>query len=79
VARFVVRYRGLGERPREAVKRIQSIPGAKILGDAGKMMLVEAPESELRTAMAAHPDWVVAPESTYDVPDPRKRIEHPPT
>ncbi len=78
MARFIVRYRGKGERPPDAVKKVQGIAGAAVLEDSGRMMLVEAPEHALRTALASEDDWLVSPEVGYAVPDTRKKVEGPP-
>ena len=72
MARFVVRYRGTGARPNEAVERVKSIDGASVLDDTGRMMLVEAPEQALRSALAPDSDWVVAPEIN-DADQPKRR------
>jgi hypothetical protein len=79
MARFVVRYRGAGDRPREALQRVQSIEGAQVLDDTGRMMLVEAPEHELRSALGTDADWVLSPEVNYPLPDTRKRPASPPS
>jgi hypothetical protein len=75
--RFIVRYRGKGERPREAVERVQRIRGAAVLVDSGRMMLVEAAEQALRNALAPERDWLIAPEVIYSVPDTRKKVRAP--
>ena len=79
MARFVVRYRGRGERPEQAIQRVRSIKDASVLDDTGRMMLVDAPEHELRSALGSDADWVIAPEVSYSVPDPRPRILRPPS
>lgn len=77
--RFVVRYRGSGQRPQDAVDRIGAVAGARVIDDAGPMLLVDAPrEDDLRAALDNPTDWLVAPEVTYPIPDTRKRIERPP-
>lgn len=77
MARFVVRYRGKGARPGEMVERLRAIAGASVIDDTGRMMLLDAPEHALRSALASDPDWVIAPEVGYGIPDTRKRIEKP--
>lgn len=77
--RFIVRYRGQGARPQDAVERICAIGGASVLEDSGRMMLVEAPEQELRKALGPEPDWIVMPEVKYEVPDTRQKVRKPPS
>lgn len=69
----MLRYRGNGPYPAAAVRRIRAV--AKVVEDAGRMMLVEAPEQSLRSALGSDKDWIVAPEVVYEHPDPRARIK----
>lgn len=73
--RFVVRYRGKGERPQDAVDKVGRIEGASVLEDSGRMMLVEAPEQALRNALTPQTDWMISPEISYSIPDVRKRVQ----
>jgi hypothetical protein len=41
------------------------------------MMLVDASEEHLRAALKELPDWIMMPEKTVPVPDPRKRVSQP--
>lgn len=75
--RFILRYRGEGARPQDAVEKIRAIGGASVLEDSARMLLVEAPEQELRQALGSEADWIVAPEVTYEVPDTRKKVRKP--
>src|SRR5437867_13422011 len=75
--RFILRYRGEGARPQDAVEKIRAIGGAAVLEDSDRMMLVEAPEQELRQALGSETDWSIAPEVTYDVADTRKKLRNP--
>lgn len=75
--RFIIRYRGQGDRPQDAVKKVQDIQGASVLEDSGRMMLVEAPEHALRNALASE-DWIISSAVGYAVPDTRKKVEGPP-
>jgi hypothetical protein len=43
VARFILRFTGPGEVPREDLARIRALPGAKIIDNSARMLLVEAP------------------------------------
>jgi len=78
MARFVVRYRGNGPRPADTIDRVKGMPGARILEDAGRTLLVEGDESKLRLVFSDESLWVVAPELTYRLPDPRRKVDGPP-
>jgi len=75
MARFIVRYRGNGARPEDTVNKLRSIKGAAVVDDAGRMMLMDVPEQALRSVLASEPDWLIAPEVAYPMPDTRKRAE----
>ena len=75
MARFIVRYRGPGPRPSDAVARVSALPGARVIEDAGRTLLVEGDEAELRSTLADESLWIVAPETTYPSPDPRRRVK----
>jgi len=79
MSRFILRYRGQGARPQDVVEKILAIGGAAVLEDSDRMMLVEAPEQELREAFGSEADWVVTPEVKYEVPDTRKKVRKPPS
>jgi hypothetical protein len=74
VVRFVLRYRGKGEYPAATIQRIRAI-GGSIIEDTGRMLLVEAPERELREALESERDWLLTPETAYALPDPREAIK----
>jgi hypothetical protein len=38
------------------------------------MMLVVAPETELRGLIESMPDWVISADQTFKLPDPRPKI-----
>ena len=72
--RFILRYRGQGAQPGHEVQRIRSHQKIRILDDTPHMMLVEAPERSLKHLMASMPDWIMAPELTLSVTDPRPKL-----
>jgi hypothetical protein len=78
MGRFVVRYRGRGPRPSDAVTRLETVTGARLIEDAGRTLLVEADEADLRSAFSEASLWVVAPEVIVPPPDPRHKVDHPP-
>ena len=73
--RYVLRYRGAGPKPAADVDAARRLPGVTVVDDsAAKMLLVEC-EGEPATRLAeALPEWVVAPEQTYAVPDTREGL-----
>jgi hypothetical protein len=78
-SRFVLRYQGEGARPEADVARIRGLGGASIVDESSsRLLLVDAEEERLRELVGSMPDWVMAPEQTFAVPDTRKRVERPP-
>jgi len=75
--RFVLRYRGEGAAPDGDVARVQGLPGAVVVDSSTRMLLVESHSEPLRRLVDSLPDWVLAPEQTYALPDPRERVERP--
>jgi len=79
-SRFVLRYRGEGASPEADVARVAELPDAVVVDATPRMLLVEAdtePE-ELRALVDTLPDWVMAPEQGFPIPDTRKRALRPP-
>ena len=76
--RFVLRYRGEGPAPTADADQIRRLPGTNIVDASGRMLLVEADEQPLRELIGSLSAWVMAPEQTLSVPDPRKHVEGPP-
>lgn len=77
--RFILRFRGSGSAQTEDVGRIRSLPNTAILDSSSdRMMLVDGPEEHLRAALKDMPGWVMIPEQTVPLPDPRKKVLHPP-
>jgi len=73
--RFILRYRGSGSAQTEDVGKIRSLPNTAVLdSSSGRMMLVDGPEEQLRTALRNMPGWVMTPEQAIPVPDTRKKI-----
>ncbi|HTJ76815.1 MAG TPA: hypothetical protein VL337_15775 [Acidimicrobiales bacterium] len=77
--RFVLRYRGEGVVPDADVTRVQQLPGAVVVDSSARMLVVEADAGPLRALVDGLPDWVLAPEQAFVVPDVRQKIERPPT
>ena len=74
MARFILRYKGSGSKPQEDVARIRALAQTTVLNESDRMLLVAAPEAELRALMGSLPDWVMSAEKTLTLPDPRPRI-----
>lgn len=77
-ARFVLRYRGDGARPEADVAGVRALAGTVIIDESSRMLLVESDEESLRDLVSTLPDWAMAPEQTFTVPDTRLRVERPP-
>ena len=69
-----MRYKGSGPKPDEDVARISSLPDATVIEDSPRMLLVGAPEPELRALIGSMQDWVMSPEQTIKIPEPRPKI-----
>lgn len=77
--RFVLRYRGEGAKPAADVARVQELAD-NVVDSTARMLLVESDDEPLRALVDSLPDWVMAPEQTFTVPDTRKSVERsPPT
>lgn len=77
MSRFVLRYRGGTEAPEEEIARIRASGSLRVLEESGKMLLVEAEEGELNRLMSDLPSWLIVPETTYSIPDPRPTLKKP--
>ena len=73
--RFILRYTGAGPRPNAHVARLRRVPGAKVLSESDKMLLVEGGRHELEAATRALDGWVLTAEKTIPVPDTRKKVK----
>ena len=73
--RYVLRYRGAGSKPAADVQAARHLAGITVVDEsAPKMLLVECDEGMAAGLAETLPDWVIAPERTFDVPDTRKRV-----
>lgn len=75
MSRFVIRYRGTGNRPSQVVDRVRGVDGVRVLDDSGRMLLVEGPEAPLQHIFSGEKDWVLTPERFMKLPDPREHIQ----
>ena len=76
--RFVLRYQGDGTPPAADVARVQGMPGVDVVDSSPQMLLVEGAPEPLRELVDDMPDWTMAPQLTYPVPDTRETVERPP-
>ena len=76
--RFVLRYRGAGEKPDADVARVRELDDAVVVDSSSRMLLVECEPEPLRHLVDDLPDWVMGADVTYDVPDTRKQVKGPP-
>jgi hypothetical protein len=75
-SRFVVRYRGNGPVPAEALDRAAKTAGVRLVDRSARSLLVEGAAEAVRAAFdEAGGEWLVAPEVTYEVPDPRPKVK----
>ncbi|MEN3314907.1 MAG: hypothetical protein V7605_1141 [Acidimicrobiaceae bacterium] len=78
-ARFVLRYRGEGPKPEADVERVRALADTVVVDDSSsRMLLVESRHDLLDDLVGSLPDWIMAPEQTYQVPDTREQVERPP-
>jgi hypothetical protein len=74
MSRFILRFRGKGPKPTQDVERIRALPNTEVIDDSSRMILVEAPEAELKAAVASMPQWMVTEERVISLPDPRPKL-----
>ncbi len=73
MARFILRFTGPGEVPREDLARIRALPGAKIIDSSARMLLVEAPLDRITQLLRDLSNWTISPETFVSIPDPRPK------
>lgn len=72
--RFILRYRGPEPQAAKDVERIRHLRHVKVIDDSSpRMLLVEAPEVEVKSLMASMPGWIMTPEQMVPLPDPRPK------
>ncbi len=78
MSQFVVRYRGKGPAPADALERAAQTPGLRVVDHSARSMLIEGTEETVRAAFDDATQWLIAPEVTYEMPDPRPKVKRPP-
>jgi hypothetical protein len=76
--RFVLRYSGEGVTPEADIARVLELDDATVVDSSPRMLLVESQAEPLRRLVDTLPDWVMASEQTYALPDTRRMVEAPP-
>jgi len=75
MARLVLRYQGKGPKPQQSTEQIRSSDNIAIVDDSSpRMILVDAPEDELKVLVDSMPDWIMSPERTYHLPNPHPKL-----
>ena len=72
--RFILRFRGTGSIPAEDIERIRALPDVNIVDSTSRMLLVDAPQNELKSFVSSTPEWIMSEERTVLLPDPRPKI-----
>lgn len=73
MARFILRFTGPGEVPRDDLARIRALPAAKIIDNSARMLLVDAPPDGITQLLRDLPHWTMSPETFIGIPDPRPK------
>jgi hypothetical protein len=77
-ARFVIRSRGSSPPAAAEIETIRRSPHVRVLDESSpNMLLVEATEEELRKTLDTS-RWIITPEVSIPLPDPRMKIRTPP-
>ncbi len=77
-SRFVLRYRGDGPMPPAEVAQVSALADAVVVDSSPRMLLVDCDPEPLEALVDALPNWVMAPEQHFPVPDTRRRPKGPP-
>ena len=72
--RFILRYQGSGPKPDEDVAQVRGLRHTTVIDDSPRMLLVEAPEAALRELVDKKPEWVMAREQCYKLPEPHPSL-----
>lgn len=73
--RFILRFKGDGDRPVDDLERIRTLPNLKVVDDSSRMVLVEAPQDALTKLVESLPEWSLSRERFLPVPDVRPRLK----
>ena len=74
--RFILRFEGAGEKPAGDLEKIRAVPKLKVVDDASRMLLVEAPGESVAKLVDTLPQWSLTKEKFVPIPDPRPKVRH---
>jgi len=75
MGRFILRFKGKGPKLAEDVQRFRVLRNTSVLDDSSsRMILVEAPDAELRELVDTMPGWIISKEKMIPLPDQRPKI-----
>ena len=77
MARFILRFTGPGEIPRDDLARIRALSPSKIIDRSARMLLVEAPLDGIAQLLPDLSHWTMSPETFISIPDPRPKPRGP--
>jgi hypothetical protein len=72
--RYVLRFRG-SVAPGDQVKALQR--QVKVVDSSPKQLLIEADDDQLERLKSDFPEWMVAKEVTYKIPETPVRVRKP--
>lgn len=72
--RYILRFEGAGEKPADDLKKIRAVPKLKVVDDASRMLLVEAPGESVAKLVDTLPQWSLTKEIFVPLPDPRPKV-----
>ena len=72
--RFILRFKGAGEKPAQDVQRIRSLPGTTVVDDSDRMILIEGPATKIEELVKELPQWSLSKEHFVQLPDPRPKL-----
>ena len=73
--RYIILYRGEGEKPDADVQKIRGASGVTVLDETSKTLFVEGADADLKQVVGDLDLWSLEPEKTYRVSPPRARIK----
>ena len=76
--RYILRFQGKGAISEQDRNRIGSAKGVKIVDGSSRMLLIESPEEKAVQLVESTPDWMLIPECTIGLPDPRPKVDQNP-
>ena len=77
MARYILRYKGTGNKPEGDLDRIRKSSALAVVDESPRMLLVEGDDETIGHLSKELADWLVTPQKPISVPDPRQRIRRP--